>query len=175
MALGGARMTDSATIDGGAFAGGFDASGGALTLGLDIGSAIGRGFILAGGFNGNILSNPTLKNDTRKLRSDRKSQLSMLTVMAEGYPNPAGGFHVGGGLGLATLRDPNLSDTTTSSQDQNGFGFFVHAGYEWWVGNYWGLGGMARFIYAGTKGDYAGGTANDKLTVFALLFSATYN
>jgi len=130
-------MTDSATIDGGTFAGGFDARGGALALGLDIGAAISRGFILAGSYGGTFMSNPTLKNDTRRLRADRKSQLSILAVMVDGYPNPSAGFHVGGGLGLASLRDPNLSDTTMSSQDQNGFGFFAHAGYEWWVGNYW--------------------------------------
>jgi hypothetical protein len=175
MTIGGGRMTDSATITGGTFAGGFDASGGAPSLGLDIGSAIGRGFIIAGGFNGTFMSDPTMKNDTRMQRINRKSQLTMLTAMAEGYPNPAGGFHVGGGLGFASLRDPNVADTATSKQDQSGFGFFAHVGYEGWVGNYWGLGGLLRFTYAGTKGDFAGGTAEDTLTAFALLFSATYN
>src|SRR5260370_1148562 len=43
MSLGGGRMSDSATIDGGTFAGGFHASAGALALGLHIASAIRRG------------------------------------------------------------------------------------------------------------------------------------
>jgi hypothetical protein len=51
----------------------------------------------------------------------------------------------------------------------------AHLGYEWWVGNYWGLGALARATYARTSGDYGGGTATDKMTAFSLSFSATYN
>ena len=99
----------------------------------------------------------------------------MLAAMADVYPNPAGGFHVGGALGLASVRAPNRSDPTMSSQDESGFGLSGHIGYEWWVANYWGLGALARIGYARAKGDDAGGTAVDKMTVFCLSFSATYN
>jgi hypothetical protein len=175
MGLGGGRMTDANTVDGGTFAGSVDAAGGAVALELDIGGAISRGFILAGSYTGTFLSNPNLRNDTRILRPLRESQLSMLAVMGDVYPNPSGGFHIGGAIGLASLTVRNDSDPATTKHDESGLGLSAHVGYEWWVGNYWGLGGLLRFTYAGTKGDYGGGTATDKMTAFCILFSATYN
>jgi hypothetical protein len=175
MALGAGRMNDSATIEGGTYAGSVDARGGAATAELDIGGAISKGFILAGSYVGTFLGSPDLKNDTRLVRTSRASNLSMLSVMGDVYPNPSGGFHVGGSLGVASVRDTDVPNATRSSQDQTGLGLSAHVGYEWWVGNYWGLGGLLRFTYAGTKGDYVGGTATDHITAFTLLFTATYN
>jgi hypothetical protein len=175
MALGFGRMNDSATIEGGSYAGTVDANGGAFSLELDIGGALSKGFILAGSYTGTFLGKPDLKNDTRLLRTSRQTNLQMLSVMGDVYPNPSGGFHAGGALGLASVRDNDLPDANRNQQDQSGLGLSAHVGYEWWVGNYWGLGGLFRFAYARTKGDYVGGTATDKVLAFTILFSATYN
>jgi hypothetical protein len=94
--------------------------------------------------------------------------------MAGVYPNPAGGFTSAAHWARERAR-ANRSDPTMSSQDESGFGLAGHIGYEWWVANYWGLGALARIGYARAKGDDAGGTAVDKMTVFCLSFSATYN
>jgi hypothetical protein len=174
MALGIGRMNDSTSIKGGTYAGDVDAAGGAIALEVDVGGAISKGFILAGSYTGTFLGNPDLKNDTRLARTSRQSQLQMLSVMGDVYPNPSGGFHAGGALGLASVRDTDLPNSNRS-QDQSGLGLSAHVGYEWWVGNYWGLGGLLRFTYARAKGDYAGGEATDKVTAFTLLFTATYN
>jgi hypothetical protein len=175
MGLGLGRMSDSATIEGGPYAGAVDAAGGALSLEVDVGGALSKGFILAGSYTGTFLGNPELQNDTRLVHTDRKTNLQMLSVMGDVYPNPSGGFHVGGALGLASVRDNDVPDANRSRQDQSGLGLSAHVGYEWWVGNYWGLGGLLRFTYARTKGDYVGGTATDKVVAFTVLFSATYN
>jgi hypothetical protein len=175
MALGGGRMSDTTTIEGGQYAGGVDAAGGALAVELDIGGAISRGFILAGSFTGGFLNDPKISDDTRLLRPLRRTQLSMLSIMGDVYPDPSGGFHVGGALGLASLQVRHDDNAPSSSQDESGFGFSAHVGYEWWVGNYWGLGALGRLFYARTRGDYGTGIATDKLTGFALCFSATYN
>jgi hypothetical protein len=176
MGLGLGTMNDSASIAGGTSAGDVDARGGAGTLEIDVGGAISKGFILAGSYVGDFMGNPDLKNDTRLVRtSTRSSNLQMLSVMGDVYPNPSGGFHVGGALGLASFRDTDVPSANRSDQNESGLGFSAHVGYEWWVGNYWGLGGLLRFTYAATKGDYVGGTATDKVSAFTLLFTATYN
>ncbi len=175
MALGIGYMADSAKIEGGAYAGEVDARGVAVPLELAIGGAISPGFILAGSFTFQGLSRPNLTNDTRLMRPDHRPQLTMLALMADIYPNPKQGFHVGGGLGFASLRVRDDGFANTSSNDENGFGFAPHVGYEWWVSNYWGLGVLGRFIYARTKGDYADGTATESITASSISFSATYN
>src|SRR6266498_520645 len=100
MALGIGYMADSAKIEGGAYAGEVDARGVAVPLELAIGGAISPGFILAGSFTFQGLSRPNLTNDTRLMRPDHRPQLTMLALMADIYPNPKQGFHVGGGLGF---------------------------------------------------------------------------
>jgi hypothetical protein len=84
-------------------------------------------------------------------------------------------LHFGGSLGLATLRLRASEDTFASSSGQSGFGLAPHIGYEWWVGNYWGLGVQGRFVFAWTGGDYADGKEKDTVTGGAIMFTATYN
>jgi len=175
MALGLGFMTDSAKIEGGTDAGEVDAKGAAIALELAIGGALSPGFILAGSFTFQGLNNPQLSNDTRLMRPDHRPQLTMLALMADIYPNPKRGFHFGGALGIASLRVRDDRATASDANDENGFGFAPHVGYEWWVSNYWGLGVLGRFVYARTKGDYAGGTATESVTASSISFSATYN
>jgi hypothetical protein len=174
MGLGLGYMGNSATIEGSTNNGTVDAKGVGLTLELDIGAAISPGFILAGSFSGHSLSNAKLSHDTRMLQLEHNPQLSMLAVMADIYPNHKLGFHVGGALGLASVSFRDNGDPN-GNPDENGFGFAPHIGYEWWVGNYWGIGVLGRFVYARAKGDYASGTETDSVSTGAVSFTATYN
>jgi hypothetical protein len=175
MSLGAGYLSDSSDIKSGPSAGKVDARGGGVAFGLDIGGALSPGFILGGSFNFQSLGNANLANDTRLIKDIRNPQVSMLAVMADYYPDPKGGFHAGGGLGFVGL-SLRKDDTGNNNDNESGFGFLPQVGYEWWVGNYWGMGVLGRFLYARTKGDLAiGGSATDSVVGSTISFSATYN
>jgi hypothetical protein len=180
-------MSDSSEASGGNFyRGNVDAKGGGVAFGLDIGGALSPGFILAGSFAFQSLPNANLSNDTRVLAPgasagggntlSRNPQVSLLAVMLDFYPDPKQGFHVGGGLGLSSLAVRGDSGSGNNDDSRNGFGFMPHVGYEWWVGNYWGVGVLGRFLYTKTKGDTVeGGSEKDSVVATSVSFSATYN
>ena len=170
-------MSDSSQISG-LGDGKVVARGGGLVLGLDIGGALNPGLIVAASFSFQSLPNPNISTDTRLMPTPRNPQLSMLALMGDFYPDPKTGFHVGGALGLAGLSQRQDSSTNASNNDESGsgFGFLPHVGYEWWVGNYWGVGVMGRFLYARTKSDLKDGTtAKDSVVGSSISFTATYN
>jgi len=175
MGLGFGYMADSAKIEGVSNPGAVDATGGAFTLEVDVGGAVSPGIILAGSYTIHSVGDAKLRNDTRLDRPARDPALTMLAAMVDVYPNPRAGFHVGGSLGLASLRVHAEEDRLASSGGQTGWGVAPHVGYEWWVSSYWGLGALARLVYARTRGDYANGTASDGIVAGTLLFTATYN
>jgi hypothetical protein len=176
MGIGGGYVANTSTYEGPTFPGKVDAGGGAFTLEISVGGALSPGLILAGSFTTHNVGNAKLTNDTRSYRPPHDPSLSMLAAMIDVYPNPKGGFHLGGALGFASFRVRADTDAHASSDGQNGFGIAPHVGYEWWVGNYWGIGVLGRFIFARTEGDYAAdGREKDTVTGGAILFSATYN
>jgi hypothetical protein len=180
MALGGGFMSDASTLEGPTYKGKVDASGGAVALEVAIGGALSPGLILAGTYTAHTVGDAKLTHDTRTqgaatYRPAHDPGLTMLGAMIDVYPSPKGGFHLGGALGLASLRVRADEDDLSSSNAQNGFGLAPHVGYEWWVANYWGLGVLGRFIFARTTGDYADGREKDIVIGGAILFSATYN
>ena len=152
-----------------------DAAGGAFALDIAVGGALSPGIILAGSFSVQAAGDARLTNDTRLVRRSHDPNLSMLAAMFDVYPNPKGGFHVGGALGFASLRMRADSSDPQNPEEQSGFGIVPHVGYEWWVGNYWGIGVLGRFLYARTTGDSADGRQTDNSTGAAVMFSATYN
>jgi hypothetical protein len=153
------------------------ARGGGVTVGFDIGGALNPGFILAASFMFQSLPDANLSKDTRALKETHNPQISMLALLADFYPDPKSGFHVGGGLGLAgvSLRQDANPGGGSNNDGESGFGFLPHVGYEWWVGSYWGIGVLGRFLYARTKGDRDGGTGTDSVVASSISFSATYN
>jgi hypothetical protein len=176
MGIGGGYLANTSALEGPTYQGSVDAAGGAFTLEIDIGGAISPGIILAGSYTVHTVGNAKLTNDTRTYRPAHDPTLTLLAAMIDVYPDPKGGFHVGGAVGLASFRVREGTDAQASSSEHTGFGIAPHVGYEWWVGNYWGIGVLGRFVYAQTKGDYASdGREKDTVTGGAILFSATYN
>jgi len=176
MGIGGGYVANATTIEGPTFQGKVDAAGGAFTLEVDIGGALSPGLILAGSYTVLSVGNAKLTNDTRNYKPAHDPSLTMLAAMIDLYPNPKGGFHLGGALGFASFRVREDTDAQASSSGQIGLGLAPHVGYEWWVGNYWGIGVLGRFVFARTEGDYAAdGKEKDTVTGGTILFSATYN
>jgi hypothetical protein len=175
MAIGGGYLASSSQLSGGTYQGSVDAIGGAVGLDVAVGGALSPGIILAGSYTFLTVSNATLKNDTRNVQMPHDPTLTMLGAMLDVYPNAKGGFHLGGSLGLASLAIREEDAARANSGGQNGFGIAPHIGYEWWVGNYWGLGVLGKFVLARTEGDYAGGSERDTVSGMSISFSATYN
>lgn len=175
MAIGGGYLASSSQLSGGTNQGSVDAVGGAVGLEIAVGGALSPGIILAGSYTFLTVSNANLKNDTRSAKVPHDPTLSVLGAMLDVYPNAKGGFHLGGTLGIAALAIREEGTARANAGGQNGFGIAPHVGYEWWVGNYWGLGVLGKFLLARTEGDYAGGREKDTATGVSILFSATYN
>jgi hypothetical protein len=182
LSLGTGFMSDDVSLTDAGYGGGVTAKGPAVSFEVDVGGAIVPGFSLSGSFLLNAIGDSTLSNDTRtftasgaaltETRFPQTPQVSMLGVMGDVYPNPRQGFHVGGVLGFATMQARRSDDSNGSS---GGFALAPHVGYEWWVGDYWGLGVLGRLFYARTRSPYADGRQTDKVVAFTISFSATYN
>jgi hypothetical protein len=175
MAVGGGYLANSSTLSGATYRGSVDSGGAAVGLDVAVGGALSPGIILAGSYAYLTVSNAHLKNDTRSVQVPHDPSLTMLGGMLDVYPNAKGGFHLGSTLGLATLLIREEGPARASRGPQNGFGFAPHVGYEWWVGNYWGLGVLGKFLLAYTEGSYGGSGQKDTVTGVSILFSATYN
>ena len=63
----------------------------------------------------------------------------------------------------------------TKGESNIGFGFFLAAGKEWWIGNQWGLGAALYGSYGSMKdkGDFADNAISTYS--FGLALSATLN
>jgi hypothetical protein len=161
-------------------------SGAGITLDLSIGGAILPGFILGGAL---LVQGASLRssNSQAGLSDDRQAAFVALGVVADIYPKPDQGFHVGGFLGLAGLgsgTDPlspiDRSSTTWERSGRNGAAIAAHGGYEWWIASRWSMGVMGRLIFSGVgrSGTAVNGTAvDDRHTIWSpsVLFTATYN
>ncbi len=159
----------SANVDGGAG----ELSTGGLTLNYDllIGGGPAPGFTIGGG----VLGGVQLSGDweTTGGLSSGSGNLSTLIIgpFADGYPEPKGGWHMGGLGGLARV----ALDTPGPGGDSSalGFGGAFWAGHDVWVGPEWSVGGLLRLdALRATNSD-------DDLTVtevgLTLSFSVLYN
>lgn len=135
------------------------------------------GLVLGGGTMGLSIAKAKLTvNDQEVPVQDDTVVLSMIGPFVNYYVDPEGGFHILGYLGFAQLS----SNDTDSNDEPVGFGLVAGVGYEWWVGEQWGLGVLGKFMYANTQLDVdlvGGGTATAKYQTLvpALLMSVTYH
>jgi hypothetical protein len=150
-------------------------TGTGAVLDFAIGGAVVDGVILAADLTVigvdspkiNGTSSPPVKTDS----------FARLLFLCDVYPDAKQGFHVQGGLGLATYAY-GLDTPVDGSSDRtsmSGLGWHVGAGWEGWVGEQWGIGGLIRLDGASVK--TSSGQSDGTATVFSpsLLFTATLN
>jgi hypothetical protein len=84
------------------------------------------------------------------------SQLAIFSPHVDFYLNPDRGLHFQGGFGFATYiagqAYPSLDGPDARAHTATGLGFMLGVGHEWWVGDQWSLGLLARVLYAWTDG-----------------------
>jgi opacity protein-like surface antigen len=146
-------------------------SGGGLAFDLLLGGTIAPGFVLGGGF----IFQQTVKPDVSlaggaSAQYDQNANFGVLGPFLEWYPNPRGGFHVNGMIGLAamTLSDPNTGESKAADR---GVGLAVGAGYDFWVAPQWSL-GLGGRLFGGSVSNTSGGI-EEKFSVAGFTLSAT--
>lgn len=96
-----------------------------------------------GHFNGGPFMNATVTTAMQPGSSTPASSSAGMTLydlglLVDWFPNPAGGFHIGGALGLGNLTMSNSADG--SSFGGEGVAWSVFGGYAFWLGRSWSLG-----------------------------------
>jgi hypothetical protein len=158
------------TIDDGANAPNLDSRSGALVIDALIGGAPAPGVVLGGALLFDRLPSTTFDADGFRA----KTGVTLFTIgpFIDGYPNPRGGFHLGGTVGPCLSRLTNGS--YFGSTRATGFGLAAWLGYDWWVADQWSVGGLLRFSGANTShSDNSSSLSVDTRSV-ALMFTAVY-
>jgi len=133
--------SQSTSLDAGPGVPNFSGTRGTLDLGLLIGGAPSPGIVLGGALLLDSMPSTTLEADGYSLKTG--TTLATLGPFIDGYPNPRGGFHLGGTVGFSALK---LSkDSGLVSDRLNGFGLAAWLGYDWWVAEQWSVGGLLQF------------------------------
>jgi hypothetical protein len=92
---------------------------------------------------------------------------SIFGLFADYYPAPTGGLHFMAGVNYSVFKF--APDTGESAAPASGFGLFGGLGYEWWIGDEWSVGPLARLHWASVSDD--GGTTSVLSPVFMLGFT----
>ena len=173
LAMGGTYVWDSVRIDDRNMK--FSMRGGGLAMEVAVGGTPAPGVVIGGGL---YMSTATALNVTEvKQYGDEVEGASgdfdatgytLLGPLVDVFLDPTGGFHVQAafGLGYITL---GAGESCFRSTDQygvavndcretedssyGGLGLMLGTGYEFWVGEQWGVGALARLVYISASSD----------------------
>jgi len=137
-----------------AFAGdGSRVVGPSLFTEISVGGTPARHFVIAGTLLGNGLPATELKVASGS-RIDLGTPLvfAMLGPSVDFFPQIQGGFHAGGGIGIATST-AGVKDPIFSTIGGLGYGGTLALGYDFWTGDDWSVGVVARGIVARIEGE----------------------
>jgi hypothetical protein len=126
------------------------AMGGTIREGLVLGGGLYTAKLLSGHYRSDASSagDPPLELDPEA------RDLVMLGPFLDYYPRPSRGLHFMAALGLAGMT-ATLGGRTDDDDDRYtavGGGLVFGVGYEWWVGDEWSLGAMARAMAVALSG-----------------------
>jgi hypothetical protein len=162
--------TQWTTIDDATTVPNYSAKGTTIAADLLIGGAPSPGIIFGGALL--LESLPSSKFEADSASAKTGMLLGSIGPFIDGYPNPRGGFHSGGMLGVSAAR---LTGNHHFAPERTyGFGVATWLGYDCWVADQWGIGGLLQFSGAHTsqRQDFA------DLGIFtrsvALLLTAVY-
>lgn len=125
------------------------ANGGGPAFEFALGGTVADGVVIGGGLY--TASVNRLKWSGDPLASDVRGgagSLALLGPFVDFYPNPKDGFHVQGAIGITGLNFAERSSTVPPPKEWSGGGggLMFGAGYEFWVGSQWSIGGIARVL-----------------------------
>lgn len=182
-------MRSRIDLEGNAFPSGesVDARGSGVALEIALGGTVAPGLVIGGGIYSVSMAQVGWRSDeARAFNEDGDDEIkggegaiSVLGVMLDFYPNPRGGFHVQGGLGIGALALEKDADTNFPGEDWEGGGggLMLGVGYEFWVSEQWSLGGIARVLAMSGKvrGSETDRDFDSRGFAPAILFGATHH
>jgi hypothetical protein len=149
----------------------YSVSGGGLGYNILIGGSPATGVAIGGALMGLAATNADVEIDDRDAGEVNASH-GIIGVFIDGFPQPNGGLHLGGVLGLAgDAIELDRGGTTRLG----GFGGAAWVGYGFWVGPEWSLGGMLQFTGTLTRNEEDGVKQQAGSLGVSLLFSALYH
>jgi hypothetical protein len=141
-------------------------SGLGSTSTLAIGGTVARGLAIAGTVEGATRSGSDFKGGPTYTATDANGHQTplgghasaavfLLGAMADWYPAPEGGWHVGGAVGLGGA---SITDDAANAIAGISIGLSAFGGYQWWLGRSWSL-GVSGFVLGtpSVKGRDSGG------------------
>lgn len=150
--------------------------GSTLAIDLSLGYAVSPGIVIGGMVIGEQM--PSVELDApAPVVTDVGA--GMLGAFFDGYPDPRGGFHLGGGLGLA---ETNVQRKQAAGfKHAGGLGLAGWLGYDIWVADQWSTGLLVRFMGTRTRADAdetennLAGNATMATRSISLLLTGLYN
>ncbi len=162
VSVGGARMVSTLDVDR-PIANETTLTGGALSLDLAFGGTPADGFVIGGAIFTDTFFSPRSDDlvPSEEARFDSYG-VSLLGPFASLYPDARDGLHFVGAFGLGNVSsgnaciDDRCGDGGTNvlrDQVSVGFGMLLGVGYDFWIGEQWSLGVLARGQYVSASGE----------------------
>ncbi len=162
-----------------AYTGDSSIGGGGGAFELTLGGTLRPGLILAGTLVDQSVASPALHTDARDIDLDGQLHYGLLGATLTWFPQPNGGFHVGGTLAAARAWAKAPQPAFSEYLGGAGGALALDAGYLWWISDQWSLGLSARLSGARLHGEVTQlgitGSEDDTVSAFMLAFSAVYH
>lgn len=152
----------------------FDVSGGGGSSELALGGTIAPGLVLGGGLYGVGTIATRYENGGE---ADAKAlNVGMLGPFIDYYFDERAGGHLMFSLGFAGIQQQDGEDLNEAING-GGWGAMIGGGYEWFVGEQWSLGVIARvqYVAVSTKTEDSEIEGTMSLIAPAVLFGVTYH
>jgi hypothetical protein len=138
------------------------------TVGLDLliggsptpGLAIGGGLMINGAGDAEVTTDTNVGGVESIETTQQDAGFSVFGVFFDAFPNPEGGFHVGGMIGLSTFDLNDNDDTVNEQRESNGWGGAAWVGFGGFVSSQWSLGGVLRLSGGVSNSDVVIGLPN---------------
>jgi hypothetical protein len=178
LSLGGGTMGTSGNLDpdNGVT---FETRGGCVAFDVAIGGTPAPGFVIGGDYAFQMAFRPHFKTSSSSFSfeddASANTVFGLFGFFVDWFPEPRGGFHVGGTLGFAVLSVANENGNFDNSVSENGIGGALRVGYDFWISNQWSVGVLGQFVGGRVSGDSNSVNERDTVSSFAVLFTALYH
>jgi hypothetical protein len=152
----------------------FSAGGGALALDVLVGGSPSPGLAVGGALLLHRGSSGDVDIDGEQVNATTQLGLGLLGAFVDGFPDPDGGFHFGGALGLAGV-SVDIGEGEPGEHNGGGLGGAAWVGWAVWVAPEWSMGADLRFAGAITRDENGGATQDARSGSITVLFSTLYH
>ena len=151
----------------------FETGSGGSAFDFLLGGSPTPGLTLGGGFQFDLGQRDPEIGPDGEPRNATRDAFALAGPFIDIFPDPRGGFHLGGMLGGAALAHSESDDADPLTY--RGVGGSIWLGYDWWVARQWSLGAMLRGSSAALESTDALAAERARAGSVALLFTVLYH